>query len=662
MNFLVSFAYLAVCGYGALRIATRLLSGQPDRPAFPAAALLIWVLLCFVLFQAGFHILGYVELALGPAIVDPPHALAVVAAMLMAYEWFSRGVPVDSRYRPAALREWVRVGVARELWHASRLLAAAAATILICCVMLLFQFPEGYEAHAYHLPVGMHLFQAHSLGVWDRAFMHVLPASDSLYFGFLLQFLPERLAGCGNALFALPFGLAVYGTARGLGADKQMSALVTAGLFTIPLVAFGLFEAGADIGGMTFVAVAVYLVVVRPVGPIATAVLAGMAAGAAYGFKVIHLLSIGYLFVVVAGGFLKRANDDAPFALRMDLAGASLFALAALATGGFWMVRAYHLFDNPFYPTSLPLVSDLFHLPRAPDLGTGAAVQSQWVRSAAEWFVYPWVEWHMLNQNFKHSSGLGAFFAATAPVAYALVLAKLLFGSPAKKVALAVLWTGATLVFAGWWVTVREPRYFMAVFAYLVPVVAWTFSRTSGGGRTAFNAIATVAIATMLLVVLSKQTISFGDHIVFSKQFHRAQYYEYPEVIDRLPAGATIGVMGSRRLHYAMFGAGLRNRVVSYPEVMRALGMANGNAETGDREWPAEITLTYAAIVQLQVTHLYLVANTELRAGPCVTVEEIGRLDRNPLSKVALPEPRRVYKVTLCAGGPNAVAPAGQVR
>jgi hypothetical protein len=155
----------------------------------------------------------------------------------------------------------------------------------------------------------------------------------------------------------------------------------------------------------------------------------------------------------------------------------------------------------------------------------------------------------------------------------------------------------------------------------------------------------------MLFVVFSKEVLTFGDHVVYSKQFTRAQYYEYPEIIDRLPAESTIGVIGPRSLHYSLFGAKLRNRVVSYPEIMLVLRIARDERDSETMIFatvPPEIELSYSNVKRLKVTHLYVAANTTLRPGSCVSLEEIGRMDRNPVSNHLLPAPRRLIKVTLC--------------
>src|SRR4029077_7454946 len=85
-----------------------------------------------------------------------------------------------------------------------------------------------------------------------------------------------------------------------------------------------------------------------------------------------------------------RGRRDAPLA-------AGLFLALVLAMASPWLVRNQRDFHNPLYPVYVGGVSNLLGWPGAPDVDyvQRRAFQFEWVRSPAEWLVYPWVEWHV---------------------------------------------------------------------------------------------------------------------------------------------------------------------------------------------------------------------------------------------------------------------------
>src|SRR5262249_31091213 len=145
------------------------------------------------------------------------------------------------RPRPASLPSSTMAEVGAWLRSLPRLVSvlvlAAVATFLFAVVVLVAGYPRSFEAAAYHLPIALHIFQAHSLKPWDSAFNHTIPAGASLYYGFLLTFLPERLVSVSNLLLLVPTFASIYALARLTGADRGASSLTSVGYVTIPIVA-----------------------------------------------------------------------------------------------------------------------------------------------------------------------------------------------------------------------------------------------------------------------------------------------------------------------------------------------------------------------------------------------------------------------------------------
>ena len=98
-----------------------------------------------------------------------------------------------------------------------------------------------------------------------------------------------------------------------------------------------------------------------------------------------------------------------------------LFLACFFLMAVFWLIRNYAALGNPVYPIDIPIIGELLGFSQAPssfhDNFASGNTEMEWVRSSAEWFVYPWLEWHYNEQNFKGSSGLGLYFATFVPVA-----------------------------------------------------------------------------------------------------------------------------------------------------------------------------------------------------------------------------------------------------
>ena len=128
----------------------------------------------------------------------------------------------------------------------------------------------------------------------------------------------------------------------------------------------------------------------------------------------------------------------------------------------------------------------------------------------------------------------------------------------------------------------------------------------------------------------------------------RALFYEYPREIDALPVGATILNLADRSWHYPLAGARLANRVISMPEGRRVLGLAPSLAP------PPEVILRAAPLRALGVTHVFL-AGAALSADSCVSVREVGRVDRNPSNAVPLAAPRLLQALRYAPPAPGGV-------
>ena len=302
-------------------------------------------------FFGGFLLLGLIGLALGRPLLraDLAAGLSAVTACAIAFGAGRRQSASGERRQRMRARDFLR-----SLDRTSLVaLIAVGTTFGVLAVLLCVGFPRGFEPRAYHLPIGAHFFGTHSLTFWDTERMDTFPANASLYYGFLSSFLPERLVSASNVALLAALLLGLYGLGRTAG-DVSSSVLASCGAATIPMVSFSVLEAGADIGGIAFLAAAVYFALApEPLGR-SDLVLAGLAAGVAFGFKSLHLVSVAFLAALVFWRLAHETrNPSALGRLRGAAFGSIVFLAGLFATAGGWLLRSWSILGNPLYPVHL---------------------------------------------------------------------------------------------------------------------------------------------------------------------------------------------------------------------------------------------------------------------------------------------------------------------
>ncbi|MBB3223751.1 hypothetical protein [Pseudoduganella umbonata] len=590
---------------------------------FGAGRDLVAVTVFFGALLLPFHILGLVELSSSQPVASLGNALLLLLALALALASALYLIPA------ATVAPAPSPAPSRQRW--SFLPWLTLAVFVLAGLMLAFGRPLGYEVAAYHLPLSVNLLQTHSLMAWDGNFPHTFPANASVLWAILIDSLPERLVSSANLLLLVPLVLAVYTLCRLASADSKASLYACCGMLGVPMIAFSSVELGADIGGIAFAALAMCFVL-SPLRPAPAMALAGLCMGLAIGFKSLHLLS------AVAIGLVACARGGN---LTGALRNASVFGAAALLAGGFWLLRNAIELGNPLHPVGVPLVGKwLGWLPSADfDPSLRSTTELEWVSNAWQWLAYPWTESQHFGQNFKHSSGLGAFVAAAIPgTAVALGAAMVRDGLRLHRVRLSLLFAVLFIVAAWALLGDRQPRYVLAALPLALPLLAWAVTQATGQWRRVFDLGLAICIVAMLGVFLSRQVLQFGDRIVLSQQTTRSAFYEYPPLVDSLPAGTTILNTADRIWHYPLFGAALSNRVVSMPAGRRMLGLPPSLSA------PRELRLAATPLRAAGVTHVF-VAGASVTLDDCLQLANVAQVDRNPVNGKPLGSPRVLYAV-----------------
>jgi len=623
--------YLIVVGFGGCSIVR----ARSSHSLAPADLWVCRLVMVFALFFFAFDVLGAFGVFVpGRWVTFSNGALVTIAFSAVAYALRRRHSPesMGSDIAPA-MRRLPLNGTTRLV------VAAVAGGFVVVAAFLTIGFPRGYEANAYHLPSAVNFFRDGSLGIWDRGYLETLPANASLWDGFWLRLLPERFVSVVNLPFLGLCVLVLYRLCRFSGADRSAAGFISCGITTIPLFGFCSTELGADVAGVAFVLAAFWLALFQPPCVPSWSVLAGSASGLAYGCKPLHLVTAVLVGLLILCG---RSPSIRPrLSLRARLLHGVGFAAAFLALAGIWLLRNEVELGNPFYPIPLGGLPELLGFTPAPDwqYDLFQSAELEWVHAPWQWLIYPWVEGHRLHQNFKFSSGLGPFFAATVPVAWIAWSAMLVWGrwrsrerSDADRTT-RVLYVCGTAIFLAWWVSgSRQPRYAMAGIAVLLPLAAVLLASSSGWLRRAYEITLGLGILFMLAVLVSYIGVDEGSLLALGRLPTRAEVFEYPPRIDALPAGSVILDLIERPVHYQLYGANLTNRVISYP-------IATTLFREGD-QW----NLRAADIRRLGVTYAYAHGRPGLVPG-CVNLEQEARLDANPFNSIPFDQPRVLYRV-----------------
>ena len=629
LNAALGVALLLLAAIGAAGLTPRTLVD-------PLLSGLASIVLFFAIFLGAFHVQGYAELMTHRPVIGLPLAVAFAAVVVVA-AWMAGRRPV----------RWSPVEANGTRWRPLPVVTAmlVVAVFFVAGLLLLGGVMRGYEVKAYHLPIAIRILRDGTLSLWDQSFMHAYPVNMSVWSGFFLALLPERMVSVADLPFLGLLCAAVFALARAVGADRSAALLVAAGVATIPIVGFSALELGADVAGVAFVTIAVVMLVARPSATTAHATIAGLAGGIAYGFKSLHLVPVAALglMLLVEGAIDFRRRDTARLRAFAPVAA---FTAAAVALMSFWLVRNDVLAGNPLYPVHIAGLFDLFSFRAAPDfdLRTRTDNEKEWVDASWKWLVYPWVENSYAGLSFKHSSGLGAFFAATFPAALLagpVLLWRRWRGTPGADVRpIAVVYGIGLLVALVWWVLGdRQPRYVMALVVMTAPVTAWLVTRVGARLRTSYEAVLSFCILTMGGILVVQTLATNGVLIVQNAHATRHEWMEYPAGLDRLPAGSVIGNSADREMNFLLYGEGLRNHVVDLLDIERRFGR------------DGKLVFTAKGVRDSGITHLYVASNRELSTDDCVRLREVDRLDRNPFNGQPYPAPHVVYAIDVTCDG-----------
>jgi hypothetical protein len=294
--------------------------------------------------------------------------LAVNASVLATLLFVERLRP--GSWRPNRLeikRESIAAEVRAHRWLYALVLLAAGEFVWRLLVAYVLP-PYGFDALWYHLTAVAGWLQAERIGLNHLAlWASVYPLNGELFFTWPTVFLRnDTWVDAVQLGFAVIGGVAVAGIARGLGLSARAAASAGLLFFLTPIVISQSTSDSVDLVFVsTFLVAYHFLLRFLRTGPFAwgegnrpdlrLTALAGIAAGIALGAKSLGLLYCAALALLL---FVHLAYSVSRRRLQLPVAVLSfvLFLVPLVVLGGFWYVRTWAKFENPFYPVEVDLL------------------------------------------------------------------------------------------------------------------------------------------------------------------------------------------------------------------------------------------------------------------------------------------------------------------
>ncbi len=372
----------------------------------------------------------------------------------------------------------------------------------------------------------------------------------------------------------LSLALSVYCLALSLSESRQAAWSCVAVLLTLPIVYHQAFSGYVDLFAAGFLVTAIALGErslrsreQEGESPAGWLWITGLACGIAVGSKYLYLAYGGLLGITLVG--LHAARSRKPMSTAVSTARTLLLGISV--PSAFWYLRSTLLTGNPLFPLEVEFGGRVL-LPGIPARAISPAdwAIGRWVRSQAEWLVYPWLEFRSGPSltGYSIDTGLGAAFAAFVPLGIAF-FAWMAWRQRSDK----RLWCWlAVFVACGliWWFPLRQfMRFGIVLMALSVVLTAPLFAVLTEVRNRAFYGIFCAAIVVACTTLALEPTSYLGTRFLYD-QWSRAETYVYPTAVDNLPDGSTVLNL-VRPNNFAMAGERLSFDVVTYFEAPRPL-------------------------------------------------------------------------------------------
>lgn len=553
--------YLGCAALSAWLVVRRL-GGAPGQAIRALSVLVLWV----VLYLLPAHLAGALQIAgwlqrvgIAPLAFFQAAVLAAVAAWsLLRATSRTESQPTHSSPPSPPLPGYLLTGA-----------IVVGGASLIFAVQLLVAFPDDPDALAYHIPVALRWLQEGSLQIPEsRAWEFSLPANTEIGMMLLLAAGAQRFLSLVNLLAAIVLGLSTYLIAKKCTTNSLAAVSATLIALSIPIVQFQAFSAYIDLYATAFLLGGAALFLYRYDDDLdrsrlslARLTLAALACGISIGSKSTFYL-YGAVFFLVSAAILIRERT-----IHKRLAWSLALLVIGMATPTvFWIGRSWLATGNPVYPLPVTIRGRTI-LAGNPNI-TPVNYEENFVRSRAEWLIYPWTEWKKspgyLLIPYSTGSGLGGAFATFVPLglifAVGLSCARAARGSTVVRV-LVILWWA--LLICWWFGLLRVPRFGLPLWILacvlsspLLAALDQSRFRRIFGALFVVSLASTCVISSFVPLHTLLANLREGD-------LSRSKFYDYPKAIDNLPAGTRLANEAGGDYNFILAGSKLTNKVIA---------------------------------------------------------------------------------------------------
>jgi hypothetical protein len=281
----------------------------------------------------------------------------------------------------------------------------------------------------------------------------------------------------------------------------------------------------------------------------------------------------------------------------------SFLAAGSLIPSTFWFARGLQATGNPIYPLELKIAGHVIFSGVTPSHMMSSHYDLNFVSAVSQWPLYPWTEWKRnpgyLLVPYSTGDGFGGSFATFVPLALVLAFYSTLVrhrGGMLEGILL-LNWLAMLIV---WWTAMnRILRYGLPLWVMACIIAVGLFPILEAANARTYRALLVCSLL-MTCVISSFVPVHDLSARIRSHIRTRAEFYNYPTIIDKLPAGSRIlNLTGVPDMNFPLAGKNLSNLVVSGFEA------------------PAELTPTFVRNEQLD--YIVEFVGTEQNDGPPIT-------------------------------------------
>lgn len=530
-----------------------------------------------------FHLLGYIALASGIAVIHSA-TFATVLAGLWAIDRMIFGASIEEAEFLSAHRILKRI---REQWahlHPMMLgsLMIGGAIYLLFLIEAATRPPEGWDGRVYHLPLAAKWFQQASLDFIWESWKFQMPSNGELV-SLLAEYLGgERLVALAYMPFTLLAMLVVRNLSVRVSSSPDAGILAMLGFGTLPIVLYNTFSVEVDMFAASFCLASLYLLVLlfletdhASESSRRLALVAGLAFGLGLGARYVYaplaLFMTGLCIIVLA---VKHS----PLRLLLNrrvIAGTLVFVAMTLIPSAFWYIRNVVVTGNAMHPLEFSIgphgvtvsIRKLAERPLdlVPSVNRDTTCVTAGDRDMRDWLTAPWKDcWYAGGAHFSENWGLGPVFASFIPTGafVGVVLGAMSFRQRAFHPVLLLSMVAVVLLLYWWFFLFTLARSIFPVMGILFVCASYVVGVCSAEVRRMMYGLFLCAI--VFNGVLLGAT---PFHLLMSRIHHhvwtRSSYYGLPMAIEHLPVGSVILNASEEVNNYPLFGERWQNRVVT---------------------------------------------------------------------------------------------------